>query len=413
MPPGAESFHFISAGPTPLTMMQLPLVKSRAPARVCVSYMSRVYLSGSTPQLLWKPARSAAAVVRSPFFVVSLHCGGLVFFTDLLPLVILQGVGSRRGEAPFMYRSVVTLGAAAGMLAACGGSTTSSALPQANPAPDVFIYHHSFYYTGKKQLFRVPSQVRSIRIIARGAAGGGGGSFPARGGRVYAMIPVTPGETLTIYVGGDGASGGFNGGGAGGAANPSCKVCYPGYDGGGASDVRQSGDGLRNRILVAAGGGGYGGVAYGYYNLVGTGGPGGGLVGRSGGGGGSYGGGGGEGGTQTSGGAGGKGGSGYGYGSPGSSGRLGAGGAGGSGTASSSGYGGTAGGGGGAGGYYGGGGGGSGTSSADGSGSPSDGGGGGGGSSYVERRASEVHIWSDWHNATTNGLVVFGWNKST
>ncbi len=75
------------------------------------------------------------------------------------------------------------------------------------------------------------------------------------GAQVDGEVSVTPGETLYVEVGGDGAvdGGGFNGGGgaSGGAAG-----------GGGASDVRSSplsaGLSPDDRLLVAAGGGGGG-----------------------------------------------------------------------------------------------------------------------------------------------------------
>jgi hypothetical protein len=63
-------------------------------------------------------------------------------------------------------------------------------------------------------------------------------------------------------------------------------------------------------------------------------------------------------------------------------------------------------GGGGGGGYYGGGGGGQGPS--DGSNDIGGGGGGGGGSSYVERQASDVHMWHGW-TQNQYGLVVVRW----
>jgi hypothetical protein len=69
-----------------------------------------------------------------------------------------------------------------------------------------------------------------------------------RGGRVSAIIAVQPRETLYVFVGGEGNTyghGGFNGGGDAGSSS------NPGYGGGGASDVRASGDALRDRILVA------------------------------------------------------------------------------------------------------------------------------------------------------------------
>ena len=316
------------------------------------------------------------------------------------------------------------------MLAGCGGSqppiaaadamlqgrASRNAVPQTNALANGLPYHHTFKYTGKRQSFKVPAGVSSITVVALGAAGaadlGSYGSYNdyfGRGSRVYAVIPVTPGETLPVLVGGQGsARGGFNGGG-----NPGYTISPfgPCYGGGGASDVRENGDVLRDRVLVAAGGGGQG---CGYINdrdvFGGSGGPAQGQDGGS-----QYGAGGGSGGTQSSGGSGGAGdpggGSRKGRGRSGHSGALGHGGDGGDGgldphcnLSNYNCYGG--GGGGGGGGYYGaGGGGGGGGYEFEGS----VGGGGGGGSSYAEPSAQRVQMWRGWKTATSNGLVVFSW----
>ena len=302
---------------------------------------------------------------------------------------------------------------AAVMLSGCGGSAGSSgATPPVSVAGERFPYHKTFNYTGRKQMFTVPPRVKKLKVIAVGAQGNG--DMHGFGGRVYALIPVTPGEKLAIFVGGDGAynnsSGGFDGGALGGLY-PYCYRssgnCY-GYGGGGASDVREGGDSLTDRILVAGGGGGAGTDSV----------PGGGGGGATGGDGGSgygyyYGGGGGSGGTQSQGGSGGAGQFGsYGNGGPGSPGTRGEGGSGGQasydGNCSSSCVEGAGGGGGG--GYYGGGGGG-------GACAPSltvpfcgVGGGGGGGSSYIEPSAYAYRSWQGWKKIhTANGLVVMSW----
>ncbi len=62
----------------------------------------------------------------------------------------------------------------------------------------------------------MPAGVRRLQVVALGAHGA---EIPQiRGGRVRAVIPVTPGEVLEVYVGGNasGATGGFNGGADGG-----------------------------------------------------------------------------------------------------------------------------------------------------------------------------------------------------
>ena len=152
---------------------------------------------------------------------------------------------------------------------------------------------NTFTYTGGYQTFTVPSGVKNIFVYLWGAGGscglsnGGGGAF------ICGNIDVTPGETLTILVGGGGTPG-LQGGGDG----------KGGFGGGGnlASDVYSGGGGGRSAILLngvelvdAAGGGGGGDFGIG-------GGAGGVLVGHDGGG--LYGSGG-IGGTQSVGGAGG------------------------------------------------------------------------------------------------------------
>lgn len=238
----------------------------------------------------------------------------------------------------------------------------------------------SFDYTGAPQSLVVPADVTTVKITATGASGANdcNGVAGGLGATVTATLPVAPGETLAIYVGGIGGksslfcaspgAGGFNGGGAGGTA-----TMYAGAGGGGASDVRKGGSSLANRVIIAAGGGGggggTGGGAGGRGGIDGAGDVGLGL-GGGGGGGDTAGvgpGGGGGGGDSTGGSPGAAGASG------GTAGRVGVRGAGGAGGA-----GGYQGGGGGGGGHFGGGGGG-------GKGNYTEGGGagGGGGSSFV------------------------------
>lgn len=312
--------------------------------------------------------------------------------------------GKRESEG--MKRLTICAGFATALLAGCGGSQVAptGGIPTGSAATS-FPYHKTFNYTGRAQDFKVPAGVMQFKVIALGAHGAG--SPEAYGGRVHAVIPVTPGETLVVYVGGNasGATGGFNGGANGGKAYYSC---CPGQGGGGASDVREGGDGLPNRIIVVGGGGG-GGNRSGTPDGGGAGGKGGGYVGGSGqtGDEGYDGGGGGSGGTQEEGGAGGGSGSGsLGRGNPGAPGSLGEGGVGGAGCYTTSGcYEGGSGGGGG-GGYYGGGGGGAGGGA---SGYSYTGGGGGGGSSYAESSATDVHMWRGWKESAGNGLVVISW----
>lgn len=318
-------------------------------------------------------------------------------------------------------RCALSISTAALLLSACSGSSIPvHATGNAATGAGALAKHKTFDFTGTRQRFIVPSGVTQLTISARGAAGGGrvvsGGpssAYPGLPGRVYAVIPVHPGDKLYVFVGGwpgySGQTGGFNGGAVGGGGGVGGR--YKGKGGGGASDVRMGGDRLKDRIIVAAGGGGAGSC---YIYCYAQGGDGGGLAGKPGGTyGGAVGGGAGGGGTQSAGGSGGPGGLGSHSsqnGLPGANGALGRGGAGGNG---GPGYNseylvsGTPGGGGG-GGYYGGGGGG-------GSGGnyseylESQGGGGGGGSSYVEPSAITSRMWTGWRTKG-DGRVTFSWN---
>ena len=109
-----------------------------------------------------------------------------------------------------------------------------------------------FAYTGAPQTYTVPAGVTSLGVDL---AGGSGGPLPFRttghglGGRVQAAMAVTPGEVLTVRVGGAavGEAGGYNGGGSGEAGRQASG-------GGGATDLARAG----LRLLVAGGGGGGG-----------------------------------------------------------------------------------------------------------------------------------------------------------
>jgi hypothetical protein len=112
----------------------------------------------------------------------------------------------------------------------------------------------------------VPEDVTTVEVLALGASGGSitdGTANPGRGGRVSALLPVTPGETLTVTVGecppsitkadadGSGGNGGLGGGGAGGNGGASVSS-VGGAGGGGASWVLRS----TTPLIVAGGGGG-------------------------------------------------------------------------------------------------------------------------------------------------------------
>lgn len=307
-------------------------------------------------------------------------------------------------------RNALNICAGALLLSSCGGSSIPNGVANNGTVGARGSEHmRRFEYTGTEQKFVVPGGVTTLTVVAYGAEGGGNternyAEPPGLGGRTSAVISVQPRDTLYVLVGGKGGiGGGYNGGGQGGGN----KNGYFGYSGGGASDIREGGDGLGSRILVAPGGGGAGWGDY----FSGGGGAGGGARGEQGSSGGSNGGFGGSGGTQRKGGSGGDGGTdpngvGEHGGLPGTDGSLGSGGNGGDPGAIGHGYYYGSGGGGGGGGYYGGGGGGGGASARN----ASDGGsgaGGGGGSSYAERTAKKYCTASGVRKGS--GLVTISW----
>ena len=135
------------------------------------------------------------------------------------------------------------------------------------------ITTQNFDYSGSSEPFVVPIGVSSITIELAGGSGGVG-SYALRtgsGALVTATMTVTPGDILSVFVGGAGevgqsvsdhlAPGGWNGGG------DSTSVGYVGVGGsnsggGGSSDIRINGSTWTDRILVAAGGGGYGNACW-------------------------------------------------------------------------------------------------------------------------------------------------------
>ncbi|MCF8451038.1 MAG: hypothetical protein K9G49_14290, partial [Taibaiella sp.] len=119
----------------------------------------------------------------------------------------------------------------------------------------------AYSYTGSTQTYTVPSGVNYLSVDLEGGSGGAAlhwphyqyRSAPGYGGRTKCVIPVTPGETLNINVGGAGRNGsmsgstpvagvgGFNGGGNGTYYSISSSTTYAAGGGGGATDIRIGG----------------------------------------------------------------------------------------------------------------------------------------------------------------------------
>ncbi|WP_052172400.1 glycine-rich protein [Psychroserpens jangbogonensis] len=132
-----------------------------------------------------------------------------------------------------------------------------------------------FIFTGAAETFIVPAGVTEVIIDAFGAEGGSPVVAPnwgGLGGRATGILTVTPGETLYVYVGefiansnnnGQGFPRAFNGGGIAGQYPDNNDYERNSGAGGGASDVRQGGTSLYDRVIVAGGGGGGGIYSYG------------------------------------------------------------------------------------------------------------------------------------------------------
>ena len=113
----------------------------------------------------------------------------------------------------------------------------------------------TFAFTGAIQSYVVPAGVTRIRIDAQGAAGGSvSTTCPAAGGRGARMIgdvTVTPGDTLSIMVGGRGLSNGSDAGGGGGTfvvAPGNVPLVVAGGGGGATNNINQCGAGNRAGI---------------------------------------------------------------------------------------------------------------------------------------------------------------------
>ncbi len=126
----------------------------------------------------------------------------------------------------------------------------------------------TFSYTGAAQTWTVPAGVTSIDVEANGAQGGrvdiSGYWSPCcldggLGGKVQSKLAVTPGQVLSIYVGGIGFTNGTGGYNGGGTAAQLSGIGKGGAGGGGATDLRIGGTALSNRVIVAGAGGGAGG----------------------------------------------------------------------------------------------------------------------------------------------------------
>jgi hypothetical protein len=177
----------------------------------------------------------------------------------------------RQAITPRRWGPRLRLGAAA---LVTGGAVVIPMLATATPAAAATV--STFSYSSGYQFFTVPAGVSTLYITVDGGSGadgqgiaGGGPGGP--GGEVRGDLAVTPGEVLTLWVGGAGQADGGQGFGAPGHDDFEGGTGGPGYGtgtgngggGGGASYI-----GVNNTIMMLAGGGGGGGGGGAY--IVGT-----------------------------------------------------------------------------------------------------------------------------------------------
>jgi hypothetical protein len=129
----------------------------------------------------------------------------------------------------------------AAAVSSCSAYRASAAMPAEPSRNGAQTGSQTFKYTGIEQHFIVPSGVTRVTIVGRGGgtpshySTSSGPLFTgSNGGLVEATISVKPGEHLAIFVGGKGRLGLLGGAGA--------------------PDVREGGDDLHDRVIVAGGG---------------------------------------------------------------------------------------------------------------------------------------------------------------
>lgn len=135
----------------------------------------------------------------------------------------------------------------------------------------------TFGFTGSEQTWTVPTFVSSIDVRVGSGAGGSPSwadwvddgqadeGVPGKGRILEGTLSVTPGETLYLYVGGQGGAGNSSGAWPnGGDGNQNyfvaggSNVDIRSGGGGGSSDIRQGGNAQSNIVALAGGGGGGG-----------------------------------------------------------------------------------------------------------------------------------------------------------
>jgi hypothetical protein len=152
----------------------------------------------------------------------------------------------------------------AGFAAVVPATAATAAAPAPAAATTGTTINQSFTATGAPVTWTAPQGNTSVRVSVLGGGGGAGGPATGSSGALETgILPVTPGQTLTISVGAAGGSdphnrlGGWGGMGGSGGATPDGDAYMQGGGGGGASTIETS-PGVA--AFVAGGGGGDGGA---------------------------------------------------------------------------------------------------------------------------------------------------------
>jgi len=176
----------------------------------------------------------------------------------------------------------LAVGSSLAAVAVIGGALAVSPSGFAAGRDDVQVggapWSETYQYTGGVQTVNVPPDVDQMTIVATGGDGGGDGQSVAEysqgsGAVVTGTISVTPGQQLTISIGGQGQEGGttssdphggwgglgLNGGNGNGAKD---HLRTSGAGGGATTVQLANADGSNQQtLIIASGGGGNGGVS--------------------------------------------------------------------------------------------------------------------------------------------------------
>ena len=274
-----------------------------------VSYPSSVTATwdGTGYRINWTGGTAPYSVIRDGVVLQANATSGYVFVAGSAGSYVLSirdSLGNESNGATIWHSTDRNASLTSGQ--ASIGTTVTVAPPAYNPASHVLEYWSvdkagnveqtrtvsftvkrslnngtkTWTATGQDQTFTVPANITTISVDVGGGAGSASGSGAGGiGGRITAILNVTPGQVLTLRVGGKavGFTGGWPNGAAGGTG------AYPYGAGGGSTAVINAFTGsalpipplTTQKILLEAGGGGGGdsrsGAAGGNGSAVGTG----------------------------------------------------------------------------------------------------------------------------------------------